>query len=211
MIAGKHAGATTADFTNFQQVLSWVIAHGYPLMFLAMCVEGPTVTAAATFAVTFGYFNPFIVFTLSILGDVVPDLIYYAVGFWGRRSVAERFGKYFGLTEKRIERLEQTIKTHGGKTVAILKYTPVLSTPGLMLVGAMRMKFGKFMWFVFIVTFQKTLTFMALGYFFGRAYNIGKYIKYGALLPFAIIVLYFIFMFMYKKVSERVVNKIEKI
>jgi membrane protein DedA with SNARE-associated domain len=199
------------DLTNFQQVLSWVIAHGYPLMFLAMCIEGPTVTAAATFAATFGYFNPFVVFTLSILGDVLPDLIYYAIGFWGRSSVAERFGKYFGLTEKRIKNLEQTIKTHGGKTVAILKYTPVLSTPGLILVGAMRMRFGRFMWFVFIVTLQKTLTFMALGYFFGRAYNVGKYIKYGALVPFIIIILYFIFMFAYKKISERIVNKIDKI
>ena len=201
----------TVDLTNFQQVFSWVIMHGYPLMFLAMCIEGPTVTAAATFAVTFGYFNTFIVFALSILGDVLPDAIYYAIGFWGRLSIVKRFGKYFGLTEERIERLEQTIKTHGGKTVAILKYTPVLSTPGLMLVGAMRMKFGRFMWFVFIVTLQKTLTFMALGYLFGRAYNVGKYIKYGALLPLIIIVLYFIFMLVYKKVSERIVNKIEKI
>lgn len=201
----------TADFNSFQQAFSWIIAHGYPLMFLAMCIEGPTVTAAATFAVTFGYFNPFIVFTLSILGDVLPDAIYYAIGFRGRLTVVKRFGKYFGLTEERIERLEQTIKTHGGKTVAVLKYTPVLSTPGLMLVGAMRMKFGRFMWFVFIVTLQKTLTFMALGYFFGKAYNIGKYIKYGALLPFVIILLYFIFMFAYKKFSERIVNKIEKL
>jgi membrane protein DedA with SNARE-associated domain len=199
------------DFSTFQTVFAWVIAHGYPLMFLAMCLEGPTVTAAATFAVTFGYFNPFIVFALSMLGDIIPDVIYYAMGFWGRRATIEKFGKYFGLTENRIKRIEETIRMHGGKTVAILKYTPVLSTPGLMLVGAMRMTFSRFLWFVVIVTLQKTLTFMALGYFFGKAYNIGKYIKYGALLPFIIIVLYFVFMFAYKKFSQRIVNKIEKI
>ena len=199
------------DFSTFQSVFVWVIAHGYPLMFLAMCIEGPTVTAAATFAVTLGYFNPFIVFALSMLGDIIPDIIYYAIGFLGRRTAVEKLGKYFGLTENRITRLEQTIKTHGGKTVAILKYTPILATPGLMLVGAMRMAFPRFLWFVVIVTLQKTLTFMALGYFFGRAYNIGKYIKYGALLPFIIIVIYFVFMLAYRKFSERIVNKIEKI
>jgi len=199
------------DFSTFQSVFMWVIAHGYPLMFLAMCIEGPTVTAAATFALTLGYFNPFIIFILSILGDVIPDTIYYAIGFWGRRSMAEKFGKYFGLTEKRIEKLEKTIKLHGGKAIAILKYTPVLSTPGLILVGTMKMAFGRFIFFVVAVTLQKTLTFMALGYFFGKAYNIGKYIKYGSLIPFIIILLYFVFMFIYKKLSERVVNKIEKI
>jgi len=199
------------DFSTFQGVFHWVIQHGYPLMFLAMCIEGPTVTAAATFAVTLGYFNPFIVFTLSILGDVIPDVAYYTVGFWGRLTLVKRFGHHFGLTDEKIQLWEERIRKHGGKTVAVMKYTPILSTPGLMLVGAMRMAFGRFLWFVFIVTLQKTLTFMALGYFFGRAYNIGKYIKYGALVPFVIVIVYFVAAFLYKKYSEKIANKIEKI
>lgn len=199
------------DFSSFQAVFQWVVAHGYPLMFLAMCAEGPTVTAAATFAVTLGYFNPFVVFALSILGDVLPDAIFYAIGYYGRLSVVKRFGHRFGLGEERIAKMEQAIKEYGGKTVAILKYTPVLAAPGLMLVGAMRMKWWKYLWLVFIVTLQKTLTFMLLGYFFGKAYNIGSYIKYGALVPLVIIVLYVVFIILYKKYSSKIVSKIEKI
>jgi membrane protein DedA with SNARE-associated domain len=183
------------DLTNFQQVLSWVSAHGYPLMFLVMCIEGPTVTAAATFALTMGFFNPFVIFALSIFGDVLPDALYYGIGRWKGIGFVKKFGHKFGMTPARIERLEKTVALHGGKTVAVLKYTPILSTPGLMLVGAARMGWWKYIWFVFIVTLQKTLTFMALGYFFGQAYNIGKYIKYGALLPFVLIVIYFVFAF----------------
>lgn len=199
------------DFTNFQQVFQWVLSHGYPLMFLAMCIEGPTVTAAATFGVTLGYFNPFIVFTLSVFGDIIPDAIYYGIGRWGRLSFVKKFGKRFGLNEKKILEMEQHIKYRGGRTVAVLKYTPILSTPGLMLVGALKMEWWKYIWFVFIVTLQKTLTFMALGYFFGRAYDIGKYIKYGALLPFVFIIIYFIFAFIYKRISQRIAGKIEKL
>ena len=199
------------DLTNFQQVFAWVSAHGYVLMFLAMCIEGPTVTAAATFAVTLGFFNPFIVFVLSIFGDVLPDVLYYGIGRWKGLGFVTKFGHKFGMTTERVARLEKTIKTHGGKTVAVLKYTPVLSTPGLMLVGAMGMTWLRYVGFVFLVTLQKTLTFMAVGYFFGRAYDIGKYIKYGALLPFIFIVAYFVLAFLYKRISERVVNKIEKL
>ena len=199
------------DFNNFQQVLFWVIAHGYPIMFLVMCIEGPTVTAAATFALTLGFFNPFAIFALSILGDVLPDTLYYGIGRWKGMGFVTKFGHRFGMTESRIESLEKTIEAHGGKTVAVLKYTPILATPGLMLVGAMRMNWWRYFWFVFIVTLQKTLTFMALGYFFGRAYSIGKYIKYGAMLPFIIIITYFVLAFLYKRISQRLVNKIEKI
>lgn len=199
------------DLTNFQQVLVWVSAHGYALMFLAMCIEGPTVTAAATFASILGFFNPLVVFVLSILGDILPDALYYGIGRWKGLGFVMKFGHRFGLTKARTAHLEKTIKEHGGKTVAVLKYTPILSTPGLMLVGALGMRWWRYLGFVFLVTVQKTLTFMAVGYFFGRAYNIGKYIKYGALVPFIFIIIYFILAFLYKRISERVVNKIEKL
>ncbi|MEI7890409.1 MAG: VTT domain-containing protein [bacterium] len=196
------------DLTNFQQVFSWIISHGYALMFLAMCIEGPTVTAAATFAATLGFFNPVVVLILSLLGDIIPDSVYYGLGRWKGLGFVSRFGHKFGLTKSRMEHLRKGIHLHGGKTVAILKYTPVLSTPGLMLVGALKMKWWKYFCFVLLVTFQKTLTFMVLGYFFGRVYDIGKYIKYGALVPFFIIVAYFSFAFIYKKISKRLADKI---
>ncbi|HEX8974358.1 MAG TPA: VTT domain-containing protein [Patescibacteria group bacterium] len=199
------------DFSSFQAVLQWIIDHGYPLMFLAMCAEGPTVTAAATFATTLGYFSPLIVFALSIVGDVIPDMIFYAIGYFGRNAVVKKVGKRLGLTEKRLLALEQKVSHNGGKTVAVLKYTPILAAPGLMAVGVARMPFGRYLFYVVLVTLQKTATFMLIGYFFGKAYNVGKYIKFGAFVPFVIIVLYFLFAYLYKKYSERFMNKIEKI
>jgi membrane protein DedA with SNARE-associated domain len=199
------------DFSNFQQVFQFVIAHSYVMIFLLMCIEGPTITAAATFAATLGYFNPLIIFVLSLLGDIVPDVIYYWIGRWGGIPFAQKIGKKFGLSEKRIAKMIEKISEHGGKTVAILKYTPVLATPGLMLVGAVHMNWWRFFNFVFLVTLQKTLTFMALGYFAGKAYDIGKYIKFGTLIPFVIVVIYFLAAFLYKKISKKIIAKIEKI
>lgn len=198
------------DFSSFGVVLQWVIAHGYPLMFLAMCLEGPTVTAAATFAVSLGYFDIWVVFALSLLGDIVPDMVYYAVGFFGGGRLAEAIGKKIGVTERRMETIRKKVTRHGGKTVAILKYTPLLAAPGLMLVGAAKMSIARYLFFVAAVTLQKTLLFMAIGYFLGQAYNVGTYIQYGALVPFVLIVGYFSAAFVYKKVSERIAHKFGK-
>ncbi len=199
------------DLSNFQQVLDWVIANGYWLMFLAMCIEGPTITTAGAFGAALGYFNPFVVFALSIMGDVVPDSLYYWMGRWGRLSLATKISKKFGISEKRILDLEEHIKLHGGKTVAVLKYTPILATPGLMLVGAMKMEWWKYIKTVLVVTSQRTVVLMILGYFFGRTYDIGKYIKYGAVVPLVILLAYVMLMWLYGKYSKRIAVKLEKI
>lgn len=199
------------DFTNFQQVLGWVISHGYPLMFLAMCIEGPTIIVAAAFGASLGYFNPSIVFILAVFGDIVPDSLYYWIGRSGNLSLVRNISKRFGIGEKRIANLEKHIKSHGGKTVAVLKYTPVLAMPGLMLVGAMRMNWWKYIKTVLVVNLQRTIILMILGYFFGRTYDIAKYIKYGAMAPFIIIIVYISFAWLYGFYSKRIVNKIEKL
>ena len=181
-----------------------------------MCIEGPTITTAGAFGVALGYFNPFLIFFLSILGDVFPDSLYYWVGRFGRLSLAKKINKKFGISEKRIKNLEKHIEMHGGKAVAILKYTPVLATPGLMLVGAMKMNWWRFIETVLIVTTQRTIVLMLLGYFFGRTYdagkyiNIGKYLRYGALAPLILLVIFIVFMHFYRKYFQRKIVKLEK-
>ena len=201
---------SSVDFASFGAVLSWVIAHGYALMFLAMCIEGPTVTAAATFALSMGYFDVWEIFVLSLLGDIVPDAVYYAMGFFGGLKAVRNIGRKIGVSNRKIEAIKKTISHHGGKTVAILKYTPILSTPGLMLVGAVKMPLTRYLFVVTLVTLQKTVLFMVMGYFFGQAYSIGKYIHYGAIVPFMVIVGYFLAAFVYKKISERIARKFGK-
>ncbi len=199
------------DFNNFQQVLNWTIANGYWLMLLAMCIEGPTITTAGAFGSALGYFNPWIIFALSILGDVIPDSLYYWLGRWGRLSLATKISKRFGFTQQRIEELEKQIEMHGGKTVAVLKYTPVLATPGLMLVGAMRMNWWKYIKTVLIVTSQRTAVLMILGYFFGRTFDIGKYLKYGAIVPIVILLAYVMLMWLYGKYSKLIATKLSRL
>mgnify|MGYP001591522550 CR=1 FL=1 len=51
---------------SFATVFDWVIKHGYLFIFIAMCVEGPVVTAAAAFAAALGYFSWPVIFILAI-------------------------------------------------------------------------------------------------------------------------------------------------
>src|SRR5512140_1915224 len=109
------------DLATFSGAFQWIIAHGYLLMFVIMVVEGPVITAAAAFASALGYFNLYLVFLLSILGNLVPDVIYYAIGYWGRKRLVNKYGHYLGLSDTRILHLENLSEKHAGKALTLIK------------------------------------------------------------------------------------------
>ena len=197
---------------TFSGAFGWVIVHGYPLMFVAMLIEGPIVTAAASFGAAFGYFNIFIVFILSILGDVMADVIYYAVGYSGRIMVIQKFGRRFGLTEERIRKVEALLNSHPNKTLIALKLTPILPTPGLMIVGTSRMPLNKFITICSLVILPKTIFFVLIGYYFGATYSIIlRKFEQGKLILVIIIVLILGIYYAAAKLSTHIAQKVEKI
>lgn len=199
------------DFTSFAAVFMWVIAHGYFFIFLIMCVEGPITTAAAGFAAALGYFNPGLILIISILGDLIPDSIYYAIGYFGRFALIEKFSLRIGLTQARIDSLEKKLQKHFGRSMIVLKLTPIVPTVAFMLVGYLKLPFIRFTKFSAAVTVPKSIIFLALGYFFGQLYNINQYLHYASIFFPVVIISGMLFFIAYRRIEKLVANKIEKI
>lgn len=191
--------------SNFADAYTWVIAHGYFLMLIAMIIEGPIITAAAAFAAAFGLFSLPVIFVLSLLGDLIGDVIFYAVGYVGRLTFIERIAPRFGLTIKKIKSLEKHLENHSGKTIAAIKLNPVTPLPGLMLVGALKLPLRKYIIITLIIIVPKTILFMILGYYFGNFYDTFANRLHNV--PFAIGVIVAVgvlFFFLYRKFSARI-------
>ena len=200
------------DFSNFDAVAQWVMDNGYLFIFLAMCLEGAIVTAASAFACALGLFNPFIIFILAFIGDVLPDAIFYGVGYWGRATVVSRFGHYFGLTNERIAKIEKLASEHSGKTLLAIKLTPMAPLPGLMAVGAVKMPFARFIAVIIGFTVPKVLFFMVIGYYFGQMYStIIKYAEDSSIIILSIAAIIFLIYVIYNRLSVRIANRVEKI
>jgi membrane protein DedA with SNARE-associated domain len=204
------------EFGTLTEGAQWFLGHGYALMFIAMLIEGPVVTAAGAFGATLGYFNLYTVFLLSVLGNLIPDIILYVVGFFGRQHLLDRYSRqldrYFGLTKERILRIENLFENHAGKTLLAIKLMPFLATPGLIIAGATRMQIKKYTWLSLLIILPTSLFFLALGYYFGAAYaTIRHYVKYGEYAIAAFIVLAIAISYFYKKFEKRISERIEKI
>ncbi len=197
----------------FADTVVWTITHGYIVMFLLMFVEGPVVTAAGAFIATLGpqYFNIWAVFLLSILGNLVPDVIYYLIGFWGREQLINKYGRYLRITPERIKELERLFHEHVGRTMAIVKLIPVLSTPGLIVAGVSRVPLKKYAWWSLIVTLPTSGFYLIIGYYFGAAYDkIIHYVDYGGYLIIAAIIIFVVISYLQKKYGSKLAKKMDE-
>jgi len=199
------------DNYNFQQIFQWVIGHGYFIIFIAMCVEGPVTTAASGFASALGYFDPWVIFFISLMGDLVPDTIYYFIGWFSQASFLSRAENYFGISQERKQKIEDLLKRNFRKTMIALKLAPFLPMPAFMLVGYLKFSFWKFTKYSAAVTVPKALIFLLIGYFFGQMYGINQYVRYAEIFILLSAIIIFAIYFGYKKIAEFLARRIENI
>lgn len=196
---------------GFQGTVEWVLHHGYSLLFVLMLIEGPVVTAAGAFAAALNYFNIWIVFLLSILANLIPDAVYYAIGYWGRAQVLEKYGHYIGITPDRIALVEKLGKEHSGKSLIAIKLIPFLATPGLIIIGASRMDIKKYALWCTIIALPSSLIYLILGFYFGAAYStFDHYLHIGGYVIAAAIAIVIALVYLQRKYSDRIVKFFDK-
>lgn len=185
---------------NEQALLQFFTDYGYWIMVPLMVIEGPIVTVLASFLASLGTFNIFIVFILSIAGDMLGDILWYWAGrLWGMGFV-HHVGKYVGITEELVKKMEKFFGRHGGKTIFIVKSTTGLCWATFVAAGIAKMNFGRFVWYSFLggIFWSTFLVFM--GYFFGEFYQeIAQKIKYSGWIILTIAIGIFIGINIYKK------------
>lgn len=195
---------------TFITLVHWVIGHGYFLFFIAAFLEGPLVTAAAGVAAALGYYSIIIIIILSVLGDLTADLVYYTIGYWGRKTLITQYGNYVGLTKERMKSLEKLLHRHAGKALVVIKLSPVIPVPGLIMIGSARVPLKKFVRSSLLITLPKSLLFGFMGFYAGRAYErfSGAISNTSGLLAFVAIIVFIAYVG-YKKITARIAQEIK--
>jgi membrane protein DedA with SNARE-associated domain len=183
-----------------QVITQFLSQYGYIILLPLMIIEGPIVTLIAAFMASMRIFDIRIILILSILGDMIGDLLYYSIGHkWGMKFV-EHIGKYIGITRKLVSRMEKFFALHGGKTVFIAKATTGLCGVTFVTAGIVKMPLKKFITFSFSGGILWSSFLVAMGYFFGYFYTqIEQYIEYAGSVIFGIAVCVFIIINIVKK------------
>lgn len=189
-------------------IVQFLSNFGYWIFIPLVIVFGPIVTIVASFMASLGVFNVWIVLLLSVVGDMIGDLLFYNIGaHWGMRFV-HGLGKYIGINERRTEKLKSFFMQHGGKTIFMVKSTTGLCWATFITAGIVRMPIKKFIYYSFLGGIIWSGFLVAMGYFFGYMYErVVQYVEYAGWIIFILAIVVFVIVFFIKKRESRVLFK----
>jgi membrane-associated protein len=107
-----------------------------------------------------------LVIGLLITAAILGNSCNYAIG---RAIGPPAFsGRYRLLKVEYLERTEGFFRKHGGKTVVLSRFLPILRTFAPFVAGVGRMDYGRFQFYNVLGAFSWVLTFVIGGYLFGN-------------------------------------------
>jgi membrane-associated protein len=99
----------------------------------------------------------------AILGDTVN----YGIGFYLAPRVL-RHQRIRFVKQEYIDRTQRFYEKHGGKTIIIARFIPIIRTFAPFLAGVGRMQYGRFLFYNVIGGVLWVVGFVFAGYFFGN-------------------------------------------
>jgi len=142
--------------------------------------------AAATFAAR-GALNPWLMFVLLAIAAVAGDTVNYWIGHRiGKRAYT---GEVRWIKKDYMERTHTFFEKHGGKTIFLARFVPIIRTFAPFVAGVSQMSYGFFFRWNVVGGITWVATFTLLGYFFG---NIGFVQENFELVIIAIVLISFV-------------------
>lgn len=151
----------------------------YGLLFVVIFVETGLVImpflpgdsllfAAGTFA-SFGSLNIFLMWGLLFVAAVLGDTVNYWVGHKFGLAIFETENRLLKkvLKKEYLEKTEAFYEKHGGKTIILARFVPIVRTFAPFVAGVGTMEYGRFITYNLVGGFLWVTLFLYLGYFFG--------------------------------------------
>ena len=143
--------------------------YGYFAFYLFLIIEGQPVYWLGGVLLALGGFNlwPLLIGPLFIL---LGDYLFYLLGCkLGARAV-DKFGKYIGLTHRRVDYLSSFFKKHKGKAIIVGKLTYGIGHNLMLVFGITRGKFKEVWKWSLLASTISYFLYVSLGYFLGEGY-----------------------------------------
>ena len=121
--------------------------------------------AAGTFA-ALGSLNVLILWVVLFIAAVLGDTVNYWIGNKIGPAVFEK--DYRFLKREYLEQTQEFYDKHGGKTIVLARFVPIVRTFAPFVAGVGTMHYSRFLAFNVVGAFIWTALFVALGYFFGN-------------------------------------------
>ncbi len=190
-----------------------LIKYKYLILFPIAAIEGLVVSLAAGFLVYTGVLNIVPTYIILVLGDFIPDTIYYYIGRLGdHKKMIEKYGEKIKFVKGGFKTIEHLWNNHPRKTMLFAKVTFGMSIPFLLSAGLFKIPYRKFISYTLPITFIQCGVVLSLGYFLGKSYEIAVgYIHFSyTIVSITFLIIFAGYIFFIKRYSKKKFEEIEK-
>ena len=163
-------------YDSLQLIEHYMLLYGYWAVFFGVMLEnaglpvpGETILLVAGYFSFIGIFRAPLVMLIAATGAVIGDNIGFAIGHHFGRGFLVRVGRFFFLTPKRIEHMENYFAKHGNKTILVARFITGLRVFAALLAGASKMPWRVFVIYNVLGAILWSVVITMLGYLFGQS------------------------------------------
>src|SRR5215469_1372163 len=142
----------------------WAILLLVMLEDFGIPVPGETILIAAAIFAGAGRLNVVVVGLVGFIGDNIG----FAIGHFGGRALALRWGKYIFLTEERLDKAEYFFDHQGARIIIVARFIEGLRQANGIIAGITGMHWRRFLVFNAIGAALWVGTWVSLGYLAGN-------------------------------------------
>ena len=202
-----------------EYVINLMGGFGYLGMFIAMVLEAIVIIIPSELILAMGgilaangKFSLVGAVFVGLLGSVFCAAIIYIMGYYGGRPFIKKYGKYFFMKEKDIEKSDKWFEKYGMKAALIGRFFPIVRTLISLPIGISKLNFKKFLIYTTIGSIPWTLLFVLSGFYLGNNYTkVANFVELFKIPVIILICLIFV-MYIYNKILKHkiIVMRIKK-
>jgi membrane protein DedA with SNARE-associated domain len=151
-----------------QQYGLWAIGLLITLEDFGVPVPGETILIAGAIYAGAGRLNIVALGVVAFVAAVTGDNIGFAIGHFGGRALALRFGRYVFLTEERLDKAERFFDRRGSIVITFARFVEGLRQANGIIAGITGMHWLRFLVFNAIGAALWVGTWVTIGYFAGN-------------------------------------------
>lgn len=190
-------------------VLNLINNFGYLGMFLGMILEAviiiiPSELILATGGILAGkgIFSFWGAFFTGLFGSVFCAVIIYAMGYFGGKEFAKKYGKYFFMKEDDLDKTDTWFEKYGLIAACIGRNVPIIRTLISLPVGITRLSFKRFLIYTLLGSIPWTFAFVYVGFTLGNNWTILTDITSKMKTPIRILIVVFLISWLISKIIK---------
>ena len=162
----RHLAELTAQFGGLTYTILFLIVFAETGLVVTPFLPGDSLLFAAGAISALGSLNPVVLFVVLLIAAILGDTVNYTIGSWiGPRAFT---GKMRFLKPEHLNRTHAFFERHGGKTIILARFVPIIRTFAPFVAGVGTMSYPKFLAYNVIGAGCWVGLFVPAGYFFGN-------------------------------------------